>query len=123
MHAGAGEAHVVPRGELARMLGRAAELVLGRYAALPAHAAQQGYVEWLVARLPAFAETAPLQAVGGIALRVLLQLALAPASAQRLAAPNPPLVPCLQVRVSSTCFWVLEITCIYAPAAQLVLLP
>jgi hypothetical protein len=87
---------VVPRGDLARMLGRAAELVLGRYSGLPAHAAAQGYVEWLVAKLPLFSPSEELQAVGGIALRVLLQLALAPASSQRLAAPTPALIPCLQ---------------------------
>jgi hypothetical protein len=94
------EEGVVAPGELARMLGRAAELALGRYSGLPTHAAQQGYVEWLVARVPAFSEPETLHGVGGIVLRVLLQLALAPASAQRLAAPAPPLVPALQAAIS-----------------------
>lgn len=82
--------------DLALMLGRAAELALGRYPGLPAHATQQGYVEWLVARSPRFGESEELQNVGGVLLRVLLQLSLNPLSAQRLAAPTPALIPCAQ---------------------------
>lgn len=78
------------------MLGRAAELALGRYSGLPQHAAQQGYAEWLVARAPQFGSTPALQAVGGSLLRILLQLSLAPVSAQRLAAPAPALVPAMR---------------------------
>ena len=82
--------------DLALMLGRAAELALGRYPALPNHATQQGYVEWLVARSPKFGDSEELQNVGGVLLRVLLQLSSSPSSAQRLAAPTPALVPWAQ---------------------------
>ena len=82
--------------DLALMLGRAAELALGRYPTLPLHATQQGYVEWLVARSPKFGGSEDLQNVGGVLLRVLLQLSLNPTSAQRLAAPTPALVPWAQ---------------------------
>jgi hypothetical protein len=82
--------------DLALMLGRAAELALGRYPGLPLHATQQGYVEWLVARSPKFGGTVELQNVGGVLLRVLLQLSLNPISAQRLAAPTPALIPWAQ---------------------------
>eukprot|EP00892_Ulva_mutabilis_P004250 jgi/Ulvmu1/2197/UM013_0043.1 len=78
------------------MLGRAAELSLGRYSGLPQHAAQQGYTEWLVARAPQFGGSPELQAIGGCLLRILLQLSLAPVSAQRLAAPAPALVPAMR---------------------------
>lgn len=82
--------------DLALMLGRAAELALGRYPTLPTHATQQGYVEWIVARSPKFGGSEDLQNVGGVLLRVLLQLSLNPVSAQRLAAPTPALIPWAQ---------------------------
>jgi hypothetical protein len=86
--------------ELAQMLGRAVELVLGRYNTITGHAVTQGYVEWLVARVPGLAAAGEaLAPVTGTALRILLQLSLSPVSAQRLAAPTPPLVPCVQACV------------------------
>jgi hypothetical protein len=94
------ETATVGPSELAQMLGRAAELVLARYNAIAAHAVQQGYVEWLVARVPSLAEAGePVAPVTGTALRILLQFSLSPPSAQRLAAPAPPLVPCVQACV------------------------